>query len=79
MARQSATKKYVAIVKTGNNPDGSAHCVKYRLNDLLKFTAFLDKKWTGWRWFNLYCNQGEYKRKQIASFTNKRRPISKKV
>ena len=76
---KSTSKRYVAIVKTVNNPDGSAHCVKYRLDDLLKFTAFLDKKWTGWRWFNLYSSQGEIKGNQIASFTNKRRPLTKKI
>lgn len=79
MTEQSGVKKYVAIVKTGNNPDGSAHCVKYRLNDLLKFTAFLDKKWAGWRWFNIYRCQGENKGKQIACFTNKRRPLTRKI
>jgi hypothetical protein len=79
MSRKARSKRYVAIVKTGNNPDGSAHCVKYRLNDLLKFTAFLDKKWTGWRWFNIYCNQGENKGNQLACFTNKRRPLTKKI
>ena len=75
--KKSTSKRYVAIVKTGNNPDGTAHCVKYRLNDLLKFTAYLDKKWIGWRWFNIYSNQGENKGTQIASFTNKKRPLTK--
>ena len=79
MLKKSASKRYVAIVKTGNNPDGSAHCVKYRLTDLLKFTGFLDKKWTGWRWFNIYSNQGQNKGGQIASFTNKKRPLTRKI
>jgi hypothetical protein len=39
------SKKYKAIVKIKNNPDGTAFCVKYKFNDLLKFTNFLDSSW----------------------------------
>jgi len=67
-------KRYVAIVKIGNMPDGSARCVKYRFNNLLKFTTFLDTKWTTWKWFNVYANTGENKRKQVGNFTNRQRP-----
>jgi len=38
------SKKYKVIAKIRNNPDGSAYCVKYRVNDLKKFAAFLDSK-----------------------------------
>ena len=68
MTRKSASKRYVPIVKTGNNPGGSAHFVKYGLDDLLKFTAFLDKKWTGWRWFDIYSDKGENNGSQKARF-----------
>ncbi len=67
-------KKYVAIVKIKNNKDGTAYCVKYRFDNLLKFTEFLDEKWSGWKWYNVFSNRGNQIRKQIANFTNKKRP-----
>lgn len=70
-------KKYVAIVKIKNNTDGTAYCVKYRFDDLLKFTEFLDKKWSEWKWYNVFSNSGNNKGKQIANFTSKKRPIKK--
>ena len=72
-------KKYKAIVKVKNNLDGTAHCVKYRVTDLIKFTQFLDKKWSGWKWFNVYSNIGVNKGGQLASFTKSKRPESKFV
>ena len=73
--KKKISKKYIAIVKVADNPDGSARCLKYRFNDLLKFTAFLDKDWRTWRWFNVYANRGVGNGKQLASYTNKRRPL----
>ena len=73
------SKKYMAIVKIRNNPDGSAHCVKYRFNNLLSFTKFLDNSWTEWKWFNVYSNNSIDKGKQIANFTKFKRPKSKFV
>ncbi len=70
-------KKYKVIVKIKNNPDGSAHCIKYRVTDLLKFTQFLDKTWSEWKWFNVYENSGMNKGNQIANFTKANRPISR--
>ena len=70
-------KKYKIIVKIKNNPDGSAHCIKYRVTDLLKFTQFLDKTWSEWKWFNVYENLGVDKGNQIANFTKSNRPISR--
>jgi hypothetical protein len=67
-------KKYRIIAKIGNKPDGSAHCVRYRVNNLLTFTRFLDHKFSGWRWFNVYSKETGA---QLGSFTNKRRPVSK--
>ena len=29
-------------MKLGNNPEGTAHCIKYHFDDLLKFTLYLD-------------------------------------
>lgn len=72
-------KRYAAIVKIGNNQDGTAHCVKYRFDDLLRFTKFLDIRWSSWRWFNLYPNRGAGKGRQIANFTKNKRPSKKYV
>jgi hypothetical protein len=72
-------KKYIAIVKINNNPDQTAYCVKYRFNNLLKFTEFLDLKWSNWKWFNVYANKGNIKGKQLASFTNRNRPVKKDI
>jgi hypothetical protein len=70
-------KRYIAIVKISNKPDGCAYCVKYRFDDLLKFVNFLDKKWSEWKWFNVYSNKGTDKGKQLGNFTNKNRPVRK--
>lgn len=67
-------KKYSCIVKIGNNPDNSAKCVKYRSNDLLKFTSFLDRKYPEWKWMNVFSKQT---RKQLMNFTKNKRPIGK--
>lgn len=72
-------KRYIAIVKIRNNDDGTAYCVKYRFNNLLKFTEFLDKRWSEWKWFNVYSNKGMNKKKQIANFTNRNRPLKSSV
>ena len=61
------SKKYICIAKVSDN-----HFVKYRLNDLLKFVAFLDTRWQGWRWFNVYDKQSK---QQIANYTNRHRPV----
>ena len=71
---KNRNKQYIAIVKIRNNADRSAYCVKYRFDDLLKFTSFLDKKWGGWKWFNVYSNSGATKGVQLGNFTNKNRP-----
>lgn len=69
--------KYAVIVKVKNNTDGTAHCLKYRVTDLIKFTQFLDKNWTAWKWFNVYSNTGINKGEQLANFTKNKRPESK--
>jgi len=70
-------KKYKAIVKIKNNPDGTAYCVKYRFDDLLKFTNFLDLEWKEWKWYNVYSNKDENKGQQLGSFTKNNKPNSK--
>lgn len=74
MKRKNKTKKYSCIAKIGNNPDGKAKCVKYRLNDLYKFSQFLDKKFPTWSWFNVFLKET---RMQVSSFTKYKRPIGK--
>ena len=73
---KNRTKKYIAIVKIKNNSDGTAHCVKYRFDNILKFTEFLDRKWPEWKWYNVYSNTGSTKGSQIRSYTKNNRPIS---
>jgi len=73
------SKRYITIVKVENNPDGTAHCLKYRINDLLSFTKFLDLKWPNWKWFNVYSNNLEDKGTQLANFTKNKRPESKSL
>jgi hypothetical protein len=70
-------KRYTAIVKISNRLDGTAYCVKYRFDNLIKFTMFLDKKWIGWKWFNVYSNRGINKGVQLGSFTCKNKPTTK--
>jgi hypothetical protein len=64
-------KKYTCIVKAGPEK-----FVKYRLNDLMKFTMFLDRNWSGWRWFNVFDNRT---RLQVGSFTKNQKPASTRV
>jgi hypothetical protein len=72
-------KRYCAIVKINNRLNGKAHCVKYRFNDLVNFTLFLDKTWSDWRWYNVYSNLGINKGSQLASFTKNKRPTTKSL
>jgi len=73
------SKRYTAIVKIKNKPDGTAHCLKYRFDNLLNFTKFLDKKWSEWKWYNVYANVGINKGKQLANFTKFNKPKVKYV
>jgi hypothetical protein len=70
-------KKYRVIVKIGDNADGTARCVKYNVNDLVRFASFLDVSWPAWRWFNVYAYQKGKPGVQLANFTNRSRPASR--
>lgn len=61
--------KYKAIVKVSND-----RFVKYHVDNLLSFTKFLDKNFPDWRFMNIFLDG-----KQIANYTNKQRPSTKKV
>ena len=62
---------YLIIVKVDKDS-----FVKYHSENLLSFVKFLDRSYKGWRWFNVYDKKS---RDQLASFTNKHRPASKKI
>ena len=66
------SKKYKVIAKVDNNK-----FVKYNVNNLVLFARFLDKKFQGWRWFNVYEYTKDSTGKQIGNFTNKNRPKNK--
>ncbi|MFW6218739.1 MAG: hypothetical protein ACOC3S_01330 [Bacteroidota bacterium] len=72
-------KKYVAIIKIANNPDGSAHCVKYRFNEIMKFMPFLDSKYKDWRWMNVYKNVSPDKGRFLKNFTKNKRPVKNEL
>jgi len=59
-------KKYKVIAKVGNE-----NFVKYNVNNLRKFTEFLDKNFKDWRWFNVYDKKTK---QQLTSYTKYRRP-----
>ncbi len=49
---------------------------KYHVRNLLKFTAWLDVKFPGWKWYNVYDKKTK---NQIGNFTNKQRPTAAKI
>ncbi len=62
-------KKFRCIVKVDKD-----HFVKYHVNDLLKFTDFLDGNFPSWRFFNVYSKKTS---QQLANFTKNKKPQSK--
>lgn len=64
-------KKYKVIAKVDNDK-----FVKYNVNNLIKFCEFLDKEFSGWRWFNVYCYASNGLGEQIANYTTNNRPTS---
>jgi len=77
--KKSKPKRYVCICKVGNNPDGTAKCIKHRLDDLMSYAAYLDREHPTWTWFNVYANRGANKGEQLTSFTRNSRPRSKRI
>jgi hypothetical protein len=69
MKNKMTTKKFVTITKVSNDK-----FVRYNVNDLLKFTDFLDKNFPNWRWFNVFSKETKL---QIANFTKNNRPKSR--
>jgi hypothetical protein len=67
-----ANKQYSCIVKV----DGERF-VKYRtVNNLLKFTSFLDVNFPTWRFYNVYSKESK---EQITSFTKNNRPSTPQI
>lgn len=64
-------KKYKVIAKVDKEK-----FVKYNVNNLLKFTEFLDNNFSGWRWFNVYDKKTK---KQLGNYTNKHRPSTRYI
>jgi hypothetical protein len=51
--------------------------VKYRtVNNLLKFTSFLDVNFPTWRFYNVYSKESK---EQITSFTKNNRPSTPQI
>jgi hypothetical protein len=63
------SKKYKVVAKIGSDK-----FVKYNVNNLVLFTEFLDKKFSDWRWFNVFEYKKDGSGNQIASFTKNKRP-----
>lgn len=62
-------KRYICIAKVS-----AEKFVRYHVNDLIRFTDFLDEKFSGWRWFNVYSKKtGE----QLKNFTKRNRPAGR--
>ena len=64
-------KKYRVITKVGDDD-----FKKWKVNNLLKFVAFLNSKHPDWRWFNVYQYQKDGNGKQLANYTKKNLPRS---
>ena len=77
MSRKDSKKRrkrrhlYVCIVK-GKEGD----FFKWNTSNLLKFTAFLDRSYEGWRYFNVFDKNT---RLQIGNFTKNHRPYYEKI
>lgn len=57
--------RYICIVKT---PDKH---LRYHVNDLIKFTSFLDVEHSTWKYFNVYDSKTQ---DQVANYTINQRP-----
>jgi hypothetical protein len=67
-------KKYRVIAKVGNDK-----FVRYKVNNLILFAAFLDRQFPSWRFFNVYQYTKNGDGCQLASYTNRNRPKSRFV
>lgn len=63
-------KKRAVIVKTGKGKEDFAKW-EY-VNDLIKFTAFIDRTFPSWCYMNVFDRETKL---QIASYTKNNRPV----
>ena len=68
-------KKYRVIAKTGKTNEAQ-NFKKWKCNNLVKFTAFLDKNYPDWCYFNVYEYRKGERGIQLESFTKNKRPTS---
>ena len=66
--KKKVKKKFVAIGKIGNNPDGTAQCVKHWTNSVEKWMNKQAVKFP-FLWINFYYNTGTNKGRQFMSWT----------
>jgi hypothetical protein len=71
-SKMTSVKKYICIAKVSNDK-----FVRYHVNNLVRFTHYLDNQHQTWRFFNVYSYEGINKGTQIASFTKHNRPKDK--
>ena len=64
-------KKYKVIAKVNGG-----QFVRYNVNNLRLFAAFLDRRFGGFYYFNVYRYTKDGSGEQIANFTKHRRPTS---
>lgn len=64
-------QKYKIIAKVEPND-----FKKWQTSNLLTFTNFLDQTYPSWRWFNVYDKKTK---KQLANYTNQKRPTTRFV
>lgn len=62
-------KKYKCIAKVGSDK-----FIKHNVNNLLLYTAWLDRKFPDWRWFNVYRYTKNGDGEQLDNFTKNSRP-----
>jgi len=70
-SEMTKTKNMICIVKVGGTPLGGGSFKKWHVNNLVKFTSFLDKNYPEWRYFNVYDKKSK---RQIGNFTKSNRP-----
>lgn len=66
---------YTIIVKVLNR-GRQIHITYHKVTDLKRFENFIDKQFQKWYYFNVYDRKT---RTRLESFTNKRRPIRRKI
>lgn len=73
--RRKKNGDYTIIAKVLNN--NRFEFVKYRnVNDLVKFSEFLDQNFQNWYYFNVF---DKFSRSQIGNFTKNKRPYYKRI